>query len=109
MLENYFGRNRWYSYVTWVKWKLVSIGLEIQISGQDGCVVCAECTVGMEIDMCTPYGTPRYCMSSGSLFQTISRYCESRRTIGARFGPNVPRAWKSFWPHPIVLLGNVGH
>ena len=24
------------------------------------------------------------------------------------FAPNVPRAWKSFWAHPIVLLANVG-
>jgi hypothetical protein len=22
--------------------------------------------------------------------------------------PNVSRAWKSFWAHPIVLLGDVG-
>jgi hypothetical protein len=28
--------------------------------------------------------------------------------IGARFEPNVPRVWKSFWPHPMDLLGDVG-
>ena len=28
--------------------------------------------------------------------------------IGARFTPNVPRPWKSFWAHPTVLLANVG-
>ena len=27
---------------------------------------------------------------------------------GARFAPNVPRPWKSFWAHPKVLLANVG-
>ena len=27
--ENHFGRNRWYSYVTWLKWKLVLLHLEI--------------------------------------------------------------------------------
>ena len=27
--------------------------------------------------------------------------------MGARFAPNVPWAWKSFWAHPIVLLANV--
>jgi hypothetical protein len=26
---------------------------------------------------------------------------------GARFESNVPRAWKSFWAHPMVLLGAV--
>jgi hypothetical protein len=26
---NHFGRNRWYSYVTWVKRKLVSVYLDI--------------------------------------------------------------------------------
>jgi hypothetical protein len=26
---------------------------------------------------------------------------------GSRFTPNVPRAWKSFWAHPMVLLGDV--
>ena len=28
--------------------------------------------------------------------------------IGARFVSNVPRPWKSFWAHPMVLLANVG-
>jgi hypothetical protein len=27
--------------------------------------------------------------------------------IGARFVPNVPRAKKSLWAHPVVLLGNI--
>jgi hypothetical protein len=26
--------------------------------------------------------------------------------IGARFAPNVPYAQKSFWTHPMVLLGD---
>jgi hypothetical protein len=25
-----------------------------------------------------------------------------------RFAPDVPRAWKSFWSHPMELLGDVG-
>jgi hypothetical protein len=28
--------------------------------------------------------------------------------IGARFAPNVPLALKSFWMHPVELLGDVG-
>jgi hypothetical protein len=28
--------------------------------------------------------------------------------IGARFGPNVPRACKYFWAYAMELLGNVG-
>jgi hypothetical protein len=27
--------------------------------------------------------------------------------MGAQFAPNVPRAWKLFWAHPMVLLGDV--
>ena len=62
-LGNHFGRNRWYSYVMWVKWKRVSVQLEIKSnSAQDRCT----------------------------------------------FAPNVPREWKSFWAHPIVLLANGG-
>jgi hypothetical protein len=49
--------------VTWVKWKLVSIHLEIVlISAQDRGTVCT----------------------------------------------NVPWAWRSFWAHPKVLIGDVG-
>ena len=58
-LGNHFGRNRWYFYVTCVRWKLVSIRLEILlISAQDRCPVCAESTMGQEIDLGTPDGTP---------------------------------------------------
>jgi hypothetical protein len=28
--------------------------------------------------------------------------------IGAPFAPNVPQALKSFWMHPVELLGDVG-
>ena len=59
-LGNHFGHNRWYSYVTWVKWKLVSVHWEIvSISTQDMCTVCAKCTMGKEIILGTPDGTPR--------------------------------------------------
>ena len=44
-LGNHFGRNRWYSYMTLVKWKLVPVLLEIVlITTQDRYTVCAECT-----------------------------------------------------------------
>jgi hypothetical protein len=49
--------------VTWVKWKLALVHLEIVlISTQDRCMVCA----------------------------------------------NIPLAWKLFWMHLMVLLGDVG-
>jgi hypothetical protein len=58
--RNHFGRNQWYSYVTWVKSKLVLVHLEIVlISMQDRCTVCDECTTGMEINVGTTDGTPR--------------------------------------------------
>jgi hypothetical protein len=42
----------------WVMWMLVSVHLEIVlISVLDGCTVCVECTMGMEIILGTPDGT----------------------------------------------------
>jgi hypothetical protein len=44
----------------WVEWKLILVCLEIVlISTQDRCIVCAECTTGMEIILGTLDGTPR--------------------------------------------------
>jgi hypothetical protein len=49
-LANCFGRTRWNSLVTWVKWKLILVRLEIVlISAQDRCMICVECTTDMEI------------------------------------------------------------
>ena len=46
-LRNHFGCTRWYSDITWVKWGLVSVHLEIVlISTQDSCTVCGERTIG---------------------------------------------------------------
>jgi hypothetical protein len=45
-LRNHFGCNRWYSLVTRLKRKLVSVHLEIMlVSVQDRCTVCIECTI----------------------------------------------------------------
>ena len=44
-LRNHFGRTRWYHYVTRLKWKLVSVLLDIVlILTQDRCMVCVERT-----------------------------------------------------------------
>ena len=54
-----FGCTRWNSKATWVKWKLILLCLEIVlILAQDRCTVCAECTMGMEIILAVPDGTP---------------------------------------------------
>ena len=59
-LRNRFGRTRWYSYVTRLKWKLVSVRLDIVlIFTQDRCAVCAKRTIGSEIVLDAPDGTPR--------------------------------------------------
>jgi hypothetical protein len=43
---------------TWVKWKLVSVRLEIVlISTHDRCMVCAEHTIGAEIILGATGGT----------------------------------------------------
>jgi hypothetical protein len=47
--------------VTWVKWKAVSISLDIVLSSaQDSCTECDESTTGVEIALGTPASTPRY-------------------------------------------------
>jgi hypothetical protein len=54
-LINHFGRSRWYSYVTWVKWKLISVHWEIVLNlAQGRCMVCAEHTIGLEIILAHP-------------------------------------------------------
>jgi hypothetical protein len=58
--RNSFGCTRRFSLVTRVKWKLVSVRLEIVlILTQDRSTVCAEHTIGLEIVMDAPIGTPR--------------------------------------------------
>ena len=45
--------------MVWVKWKLILLCLEIVlILAQNMCTVCAECTMGMEIVLAVPDGTP---------------------------------------------------
>jgi hypothetical protein len=57
---NLFGHTRWYSHVMYVKWKLVSVRLKIVlVSAQDRFTVCAESSIGLEIFLGTPDGTPR--------------------------------------------------
>jgi hypothetical protein len=59
-LENHFGRTQRNSEVIWVKWKLVSVHLEIVlISVQDMCMLWDEHIIGSEIILGTPNGTPR--------------------------------------------------
>jgi hypothetical protein len=42
----------------WVIWNLISVCLEIVlVSVQDRCMVCAECTTGLEITLDAPDGT----------------------------------------------------
>ena len=46
--------------VTWVMWKLTSFCLEIVlVSVQDRCMVCARCTVGLQIVLDAPNGATR--------------------------------------------------
>ena len=59
-LRKHFVCTRWYSDVTWVKWILVSLHLAIVlVSMQDRGMVCTERTIGSEISLDAPDGTPR--------------------------------------------------
>ena len=42
-LENHFGRTQWNSYVTRLKWNLISVRLElVLVLVQDRCTVCSK-------------------------------------------------------------------
>ena len=44
----------------WDKWNPVSVRLEtVSVSVQDRCMVCARLTIGLEIILDAPNGTPR--------------------------------------------------
>jgi hypothetical protein len=59
-LRNHLGRTRLYNLVTRLKWMLILVCLEIVlIVTQVSCMVCAECTIGSEIVLDAPNGTPR--------------------------------------------------
>jgi hypothetical protein len=62
--------------VTRLKWKLDSVRLEIVlVFVQDWCSVCVECTVGLEIVLEGPDGTPRLHGSCGILFRSVLKQC----------------------------------
>jgi hypothetical protein len=59
-LTNRFGCTRWYSEVMRLKWKLVSVRLEIVlILMHDRCTIYAEYTIGSEIILDATNGTSR--------------------------------------------------
>jgi hypothetical protein len=93
--------------VTRLKWKLVSVRLEIElILNQDRCTVCTKYTMGSVIVLDAPDGTPRRHGSCQILFRSfletvfvsVQDRCTvcAERTIGS----------ESFWTHPMVLQGD---
>ena len=83
--------------MTWVTWNLTLFCLQtVLVSMQDRCMVCARCTIGLQIILDAPDGTPRSRGSCGA-------------NLDARFASNIPLDQKSFWTHPMELLGDVGH
>jgi hypothetical protein len=59
-LRNCFRCTGRYSWVTRLKWKLVSVRLEtVLVSVQDRCMVCAKCNIASEIVLDASDGTPR--------------------------------------------------
>jgi hypothetical protein len=58
-VRNRFGYTRWYSKLTRLNWKLISVRLEIVvILSQDSCMVCTKRSIGSEIILDVPDGTP---------------------------------------------------
>jgi hypothetical protein len=58
-LRNHIGHTGWYSKVTRLKWKLVSVCLDTMlVSVHDGCTVCAKRNICSKIVLDAPDGTP---------------------------------------------------
>ena len=62
----------------------------VPASVQDSCMVCTNCTIGSEIVLDAPDGTPRLHGSCRILFRSIWRQCYCQCEIGARFMLTVP-------------------
>ena len=93
----------------YVEWKLVLVHIKIVlVTAKDRCPVCAKCTSGMEIALGTPEWYTKVMYVKWKLvsvcFEIVLVLAQDRCTVA----PNVPRARKSFWAHPIILLGNIG-
>jgi hypothetical protein len=58
--------------VMWLMWNLVSVhSVMVLVSKQDRCTVCVKCTIGSEIVLEAPDGTPSLRGSSGSSFWSV--------------------------------------
>ena len=91
-----------------LKWKLVSVRLEIVlILTPDRCTVCVERTIGSEIVLDAPDGTPRSRWSCGiSLhLEIVLILTQDRCTVCVEqaIGSEI------VWTHPMELLGDMGH
>jgi hypothetical protein len=74
--RNRFGRTRWDSLVTRLKWKLSSVRLEIVLLLiHDWCTVCVKRIIGSEIVLEAPDGTHSLRGSCGILFRSVLRQC----------------------------------
>ena len=71
---------------------------------KDRCTVCVKRTIGSEIILDAPDGTPRSRGSCGISVLSVWRQCWCRCKIGAWFVLDVPWAHKSFWTHSMVPL-----
>jgi hypothetical protein len=59
-LKDHFGCTQWNSKVMWVMWNLVLVRLETELASvQDRCSVCVKRTIGSEVILDTPDGSPR--------------------------------------------------
>ena len=59
-LRDHFERTRWYSLVMRLKWKLISVHLEmLVVLVQDRCMIGAKRTVGSDMILDAPDGTLR--------------------------------------------------
>jgi hypothetical protein len=92
--------------VTRLKWKLDSVCLEIVlILTQVRCIVCDECTIGLEIilELLVDVGHVESCFDLfGDSVSAGAREVHDLRQTNHKVR-------KPFWTHLIELLHNVGH
>ena len=92
----------------WVMWNLVSVHLEmVLVSVQDRCTVWAKRTIGSEIIL----DAPLVLLGDEAQVEACFGPFGNGANLDATWVCGLCRmyyGWKSFWTHPMELLGYVG-
>jgi hypothetical protein len=73
---------------------------------QERCAVCVECTIGSEVVLDAPDGTPRCVGHVESRFNLFEDHVSVNAICVHGLSQTYHRLRKSFWMHPTILQGD---